>query len=101
VELYLPAEDARYRRLGDVVARRSQSAGGDHGAGPIQRFGYRGSDCFGDVTDGRPSDDLHSRGCQHSRDVRGVGVDSEAEEELVTDGDQLHPLSGQKANTPE
>jgi hypothetical protein len=80
VEHHPPTEDAGDGWLGEVVAGWSEAAGSNHGAGSLERLAYRG---------GYPVRFVANRGAtyycyagfgERARDVRGVGVDREAEE---------------------
>ena len=95
VQHHVAAEERRDGRLGEIVARGSKSAGGDDGAGAFQSVGHRCGDRLGGVAAGRPPLNLDTLGSEHSREMRGVGVDRITEEELVTDGDDfdLHRVS--------
>jgi hypothetical protein len=53
------------------------------------------------IANSRATNNLHAGFGQNARDVRGVCVYREAEEELVTDGDQLDLDAAQAANAPE
>jgi hypothetical protein len=52
IQLHLPTEDLRDRRLGEIVARRAQPAGGNHGAGSIESLAHGDGDLVRFVTDG-------------------------------------------------
>ena len=67
---------------------------------PIERFPHCVRNLVRFVADGCATDDLDSTRRQHAGDVRCVRVYREAEEELVTNGDQLDPAGAQRANTP-
>ena len=49
-------------------------------------------DLLGVVADRRASHDVHADRRERAREVRGVRVDREAEEQLVADGDELERL---------
>src|SRR5262249_46146622 len=90
VELHRSTEQFGDRLLGEIVGRRSQSAGRDDGAAAIECVADGTLNRLWRVTDGCASNDLHPDGRERSRQMRGVGVDGEAEKQLVADGDDLH-----------
>ena len=77
------------RRLGAIVGGRTEAAGRDHRAGAIKRLAYGRRDTGRIITDGRAARDGNAEAREFTPDVRGVGVDGEAEQKLVTDGDDF------------
>ena len=79
VQSHGATEARRYRLLREIVARRTEAACGDDRTGAIEG----GADCGGDVlrgiTDSRSPRDDHADGGELAREVRGIGVDREAE----------------------
>jgi len=62
-----------------------------HEAGPGDDPGLHGGANVGrHITDRCPSLDSDSDGGELAREMRGVGIDGEPEEELVADGDELN-----------
>gem|GEM_PF-6877392 len=100
IELHRAAENSRDRRLGEIIARRSETTCGNHRPRPVESFPYRLRNPFRFVADGCATYDLDSARRQRAGDVRRVGIYREAEEELVTNGDQLDLARVQRANTP-
>ena len=92
----LAAEQLGDRGSRAIVARGSEAAGGDDGAGPIERVAHGGRDIRRVVADGCASNDRHANRRELAREVRGVGVDRVAEQQLVADGDQFD-VHGTKA----
>ena len=45
---------------------------------------------FGIVADRGAMHDLHADRCERAREIGGVGVDGEAEQQLVTDGENFY-----------
>jgi hypothetical protein len=99
VQLHLPTENLCDRRFRKVVAGRTEPTGGYHRAGSLQRLAHRRGDPRRFIANGCPPDDFDSGLGEGARDVRRVCVDGKAEEELVTDGDQLNLNRVQGANT--
>src|SRR5450759_2373226 len=100
VQIHLAIEDFGDRRLGEIVARRSESTGRDHGAGPVESLAHRARNLLGLVAHGGAANDLNAGRSEDTRYVRCVRIYREAQEELVTDRDQLDLHRAQKANTP-
>ena len=89
VELHLAPEQLGDRLLGEVVGRRPEAAGRDHRAGAIERLADGRGDLGGVVADGGPPHDVHADRRERAREVRGVRVDREAEQQLVADRDDF------------
>ena len=89
VEHHAATEQRSDRRLGQIVARRSEAAGRDHPAGAVETITHGARDRGGRVTHRRPPRDLHPFGRERARQVRGVGVDRVAEQQLVADRDDF------------
>ncbi len=106
VEAHVPPEQRGDGGLGEIVRRRPQSAGGDHGTGAVERFAHDGGDFRRHVADGGATCDLDADGRELARQVRGVRVDREAEQQLVADRDDFdardrrHYFVGAVAKTP-
>src|SRR5712671_4193307 len=99
VQLHLAPENLCDRWLREIVAGRTKPTGGYDGAGSVERLAHRRRDPGGVVANGGPPNYFDSGLGEGARDVRGIGVDCKAEEELVTDGDQLDLDRVQGANT--
>jgi hypothetical protein len=89
VELERRPDQLGHDLLADVVAGGAQSAGGDHGAGARQRALDRLADGVRAVAHAGPAHHLHADGRERPRDLRAVGVQREAEQELGADGDEF------------
>jgi hypothetical protein len=100
IELHLAAEDFCDRGLGKIVARRAETASRYYGASSFEGFAHGLGDLLCFITDSRATDYLDAARRESAGDVRRIGVDREAQEELVTNGDQLDLERAQKAKTP-
>ena len=89
VEVEGRAVESGHRDLGDVVAGRAQPAGREHRPGAPECVGHALPDLVGAVAHGRPAHDPNARRREPSSDLRAVGVEGEAEQQLGPDGDQL------------
>jgi hypothetical protein len=94
VEAHAPAEERRDGRFGEIVARWTEAAGGDDGARAIERLANGGRDVLCHVADGGSSPDAYADRSQLARQVGGIRVDGESEEELVAYGDELNIHGG-------
>ncbi len=75
------------RGLAHVVASGAKAARREHGTRAGEGLAYGVSDGIGTIGNGSAADDLDAEGGQRAGDLGAVGVDGEAEEELVADGD--------------
>jgi hypothetical protein len=94
VQHHAASEQRGDRRLREIVARRAQAAGRDHRARAIEPIAHGGGDRVSRIADGRPPRDLHAFGRERACEVRGVGVDRVAEEQLVADRDDFDVHGG-------
>ncbi len=72
-----------------IVGGWSESAGRDHGAGAIERIAHGRRNQRGIVAGSGATHDADADGRQLTREMRRVGVDREAEQQLVADGDDF------------
>ena len=94
------AKDLCDGRLCKIIACGAKSAGRNHGASSIECLTHRLGDLVRFIPDRGAAHHFDAGSGQRARDVRGVGVYREAQEELVTNGDQLDPGWAHNANTP-
>ena len=101
VHLHPAAEDAGDRRLGEIVAGGPKTTRRYHGTRSIEGLAHGRGNSVGFVTDGGAANYLGAGSRERARYVRRVRVYGKAEEELVTDGDQLDLQTTHRAKAPE
>ena len=89
VDAQLAPEDLRHGVAGQIVRRRPEPTGRDHRARAVQRLAHDGDDCVDGIADRGAPFYRNSLLRQLPRDECAVGVDGEAEQQLVADGDEL------------
>jgi hypothetical protein len=83
----LAPEKLRNGRTSAIVGCGPESAGGDHRPGALDPIAHRLGDAIRIVADGGAMHDLDADLRERAREIGGVRVDGEAEQQLVTDGD--------------
>ena len=73
----------------EIIGRRTQTTGGNHAARALERLLHSIGDFIGIIGDCRTSCDRDADLAQRACEKDGVGVDGRAEQEFVTDGDDL------------
>ena len=87
--MQLATEQFREHRSREVVGGGAKSTGGDHATGALERLSHGVGDFTGIVGDGGASRNRHADFAQCACQEDRVGVNSRAEQEFITDGDDL------------
>jgi hypothetical protein len=90
IEVHVALEDPRDRRLREIIRSGAEATGRDDGASAVERSLYRVRDVRCIVADRRPMRDLDAERRKLAREVGRVGVDREAEKQLIADRDDLY-----------